>query len=528
MIFKIALETPGISLPNYVSDKIHNEEENTMEQFLNRYKDSLYGVISGFDRVLFRGTLRSISHVEGMKTFLLSHHILLKDFGDFVLKKSNQIKEHAEAFARRHECPFEYIISPRKSKEEIAKAIMQRDSITDGLICVLYCVEPCQSYAIRKDKKIKKLKLIPAVRKYLHFYFYFLDREFGFMHVRLQGWFPCPIQLCMNGREWLARKMDKAAIAYERRENCFVKIQDIKKAQKMAQSMLKRNWHHLLDQFGQRFNPLLHVQSGLDLHGYYWTIRQAEYATDVIFKDAASLKRLYPRLVHHAIEHFSSEDVMRSLQRCSRSTRFSGETMGNLSKRVEGVRVKHWVEENSIKMYDKQGCVLRVETTINNPRRFKVYREVYRKGQKKNEWIPMRKGVADIYKHAEISLAANARYLDALSVVGTEESSVKLLDAVSSSISKNNRRYRALRPIAPDEALLFKSVLHGEFLLHGFRNEHIRNILFPSHKTEKEKLRSVARTSRFIRLLRAHGLIKKVALSYYSKRTSGYVYIFNL
>jgi len=227
---------------------------------------------------------------------------------------------------------------------------------------------------------------------------------------------------------------------------------------------------------------LLQPRFGLDLHGYYWTIRQAEYATDVIFKDAASLKKLYPGLIHHAIKHFSSEDVMRFLQRrCN--TRFSGEVMSTISKRVEGVRIKHWVAENSIKMYDKQGCVLRIETTINNPRRFKVYREVYRKGQKKNAWIPMRKGVADIYRYAGISHAANARYLDALSAIGKEEPSFQLLDSVSNSISKNNRRYRALRPIASDEARLFQSVLHGQFLLHGFRNEHIRTLLFPSHKT---------------------------------------------
>ena len=176
------------------------------------------------------------------------------------------------------------------------------------------------------------------------------------------------------------------------------------------------------------------------------------------------LKSCIQGFIHHAIEHFSSEDVMRFLQRrCN--TRFRGEVMSTISKRVEGVRIKHWVEESSIKMYDKQGRVLRIETTINNPRHFKAYREVYRKGQNKNAWIPMRKGVADIYRYVEISYVANARYLDALSVIGEEEPSFRLLDAVSNRVSKNNRRYRALRPIAPYETMLFQSVLHGEFLV---------------------------------------------------------------
>ncbi len=508
MKLKKELETPCIPLTYWIIQTIH-KERNAMEKFLNRHKDSIVGVLSCFDRVLFRGTLRSISYLDGMKVFLSVHKVLLKDFGEFVQGHSSRIKHHAEAFAQRHSRPYQYITSSSTSKEAIAKEIMERDSITDGLICVLSCVEPCQSYAIRKDRATKKLKLIPAIRKCLHFYFYFIDREFGFMHVRIQSWFPCPIQVCINGHEWLARKMDKAGMNYKRRENCFVQIKDIKKAQKMADATANRNWHKLLDRFSQRFNPLLQASAGLDLYGYYWTIRQAEYATDIIFKDASCLKRLYPRLIHHAIEHFSSEDVMRFLGRRS-NLRFSGEVTSNIRKRIEGTRIRHWVEENSIKMYDKQGVVLRIETTINNPRRFKVYRETYRQGQRGKAWIPMRKGVADIYRRIEVSHAANARYLEALSVIGDEKPSHLLLDSISRPVYKNNHRYRGLRPIAPNETKLFRSVLHGEFLLRGFRNANIRALLFPITNSDEEKRRNMGRTSRFILLLRAHGLIKKV------------------
>lgn len=270
---------------------------------------------------------------------------MLKDFGAFVETHSNHLKEHAKAFARRHGRPYEYLISSSTSKEKFAKGIMQRDGISDGLICVLSCVEPCQSYAIRKDRESKKLKLIPARRKCLHFYFYFIDRESGFMPVRLQSWFPFPMQVCINGREWLAREMDKVGIDYRRRENCFVHIKNMQKAQEMADATVKRNWHKLLDRFSDKFNPILQQ---LDIHGYYWTIREAEYATDIIFKDADYLNKLYRRLIHHAIEHFNSEDVMRFLQRWC-NIRFSGEVTSDIRKRVEGIRIRHRVEENSIK-----------------------------------------------------------------------------------------------------------------------------------------------------------------------------------
>ena len=477
-----------------------------MEQFLSRHQKSIVGVLSGFDRMIFRGTLRSISYVNGMDIFLSAHKILLKDFGVFVQKQSARLKQHAEGYARRHGRPYLYVASASTSKEQIAKGIMQRDGITKGLICVLACVEPCQSYAIRKDQTSKKLKLIPALRKCLHFYFYLVDHEFGFMHIRLQSWFPCSLQVYINGREWLARKMDKAGIAYERRENAFVQIAAFSRAQQLADAAVTRNWHKLLDRFAQRYNPLLQE---LNLRSYYWTLRQGEYATDIIFKDSKHLRSLYQMLIRHAIEHFSCEDVLRFLGRKTNS-RFIGEVKSEIRKRPEGTRIKHWVEENSIKMYDKQGCVLRVETTINNPRRFKVYRETHRQGRKTKGWIPMRKSVADIYRRVDVSRQANTRYLQALSVIGDQRPSHRLLDSVAQSVCKNNRRYRALRPITPEETLLFKSVLRGEFLLHGFRSADLRKLRFDHPRTPEEKRRQMGRTSRLIGMLRAHELVKKV------------------
>jgi len=480
-----------------------------MERFLARHQDHIAGILSGFDRVLFRGTLRSISYVEGMSIFLASQKVLLKDFGAFVQNQSDRLKVYAKAFAESHDRPYQYIISSSVSKEAVAKTIMQRDNISEGLICVLSCVEPCQSYAIRKDRESKKLQLISATRKCLHFYFYFIDRDFGFMHVRLQSWFPFPIQVCINGREWLAREMDKAGMDYTREGNCFTHIADFQKAQEMADAGLKKNWPKLLDQFSQRYNPLV---ADLDIKGYYWTIRASEYATDIIFKDEIYLNELYRKLTHHAIEQFSCKDILRFLGRRT-DGRFRGEATSNIRKRPEGIRVRHWVEENSIKMYDKQGCVLRIETTINNPRRFKVFRKAFRKGEETKAWIPMRKGVADTWRRVEVSRNANIRYLDALAVVGDQYPLQPCLDAVSKPVYKQNRRYRALRLLSPEEVKLFQSLLHGEFLVHGFRNADIRKQLFSNADMDEGKNRCIAKTTRLIALLKAHKFIRKVPKS---------------
>lgn len=70
------------------------------------------------------------------------------------------------------------------------------------------------------------------------------------------------------------------------------------------------------------------------------------------------------------------------------------------------------MKKNSIKMYDKYS-VLRIETTINDPHEFKIYRKVNHKNEPVMAWVPMGKSVANIYRYAQVSKASNVRYLDA-------------------------------------------------------------------------------------------------------------------
>lgn len=490
-----------------------------MERFLERHQNRIVGVLSGPDRILYRGTLLSISHLDGMAMFLSSQRVLYKDFKPYAERLSDGIVERAKAVAEEAGRPLRYIDSARVSKEDLARKIMERDGITKGLICVLTCVEPCQTYAIRRNRDTRHLDLVSHQGKCLHVYFYLMDREFGFMHIRLQTWFPFSIQVCVNGREWLAGQLDRARIGYEKQDNCFVRIDDFQRAQKLFDRYRERRWIQPLHTLARRVNPWLGAKAQPRLHDYYWTIRQDEYATDIVFKDGPALAEIYPRLVDHAIRNFASRDVMRFLGRRT-NRRFSGEATADVHHRPEGIRIKHWVEENSIKMYDKQGCVLRIETTINNPRRFRVRRLVTRQGKRRMQWVCMRKSVADMPRRMDIARAANERYLEALAVIGEVSPIKQVLDPVSKSKTQNGRRYRPLRPVSPEEAAVFEVLRQGEFLLQGFRNKDLRARLFPqTSATETDRRKASGRITRLLRLLRAHRLVAKVGRTRYYRVT---------
>lgn len=489
-----------------------------MQTFLKRHREKIIGVLHGYDRLLFRGCLRSISYSNGLETFLAAHGIRYAQFGAFAQQLSDQLKIHAQKVAHKAGRPFEYLQPGTRNKDQIALKIAQRDGISEGLICVLRCVEVCKSFGIGRDCNTQKFQFLRQNRKCLFFYFYYMDRDFGLMHVRLQSWLPFDIQVCLNGREYLARQMARAGIGFEQRDNCFVRIDDLPRAQQMMQRLENRQWAGLLSAMARRVNPL---PNKLNLYGYYWSVRESEYATDILFCDSKSLAAIYPALVDHALRQFSCQDVMTFLGRRT-DARFNGEASANIRHRAQGTRIKHWVEENSMKMYDKQSSVLRVETTLNNVRRFKVRRCTQRRGKRAMHWIPMRKGIMDLPRRTELCRAANERYLQALGVVGEPSPTRQLLDPLSRRVTEKGRLYRALRPVSPDEARVFAVVMDGRYHLKGFTNAHLRHELLPHANDAKQQRRQSGQITRILRLLRAHGLIRKISHTrYYRVSESG-------
>jgi hypothetical protein len=481
-----------------------------MDRFLAQHRDRIVGVLSGYDRVLFRGTLPSLCSLRSLENFLLHYRLRYKDFGEFARRCSEEIAAHGRAYAQQHGRPYLHLQRETTGKDDLARRLAQRDSICSGLIAVFGCVEACHSYRVQGNRAQRTIHIVPAPRQGLHLYFYFQHPEFGLLHVRVQTWLPFAIQVCINGRAYLAQQMTKAGIAFTRRDNCFTHLADVARAQTLLDQLTHFDWTTFLNDLIRPLQPLLDDRYGLDQHGYYWTMHQSEYATDLLFRDATSLRALYPALVAHAYQQFQAPDVLRFLGKRPQPLSQSAEVASEVCRRPEGVRVKHRVGGNAVKMYDKQGCVLRVETTINDAPKFQVRRFFDRHGEGRWRNMPLRKGVVDAWRRVELCQAINGRYLDALAVVHQPQPVAATLDPVSRPIAQEGRRYRPLRPLTPEDSAWFRVVLRGEHVVHGFRNADLRNRLLPKACTPTEQRRASARITRWLRLLRAHRLVRKV------------------
>jgi hypothetical protein len=487
-----------------------------MKEFIEKHNENITGTLSGLDRVRFRGTLRWLVHVEGMLGFLNTIRVLLKDFKGYAQGVTHAIRQTTAAIAEEQGRRHEYLYSSSIRKERRAREIAEQDNIKSGLICVLDCVEPCWSYHIDKNREKKRLELRLGYSKCLHHYFYFLDPRWGLMHMRLQTWFPLTIHVCINGREWLARQLDARRMKYVRRENCFTHIANPRGAQELMDAQLETNWPQCLNRLERTVNPARRRLLPLPQLEYYWSVESSEWATDVMFRSPDALAALYPDLIRHGIQTFSSKDVMRFLGRktpaaANRYGKFAGEVVSDLGTRVEGLRIKHRVNKNSIKMYDKQGSVLRVETTINNADEFKVYRPKEGDPRGECDWRRLRRGVADLHRRAQVSQAANERYLAALEPVDQSTPLGELAEQVTCPVMWQGRRVRGLRPLSADDMNLLSAVSHGEFTINGFRNRDLREKLFAASDSPDEQRRQSGKVTRMLRMLRAHRLIKKVS-----------------
>ena len=494
----------------------NNNLEDTTLKLMELYRDRITGAISGLDRIRFRGTLRWLASQRGLGTFMHHANILLKDFSGWVEELTKRIRSSCEAQAVRRGIESPYLRG-WVDKEALARLIAADRGITEGSICLLSVVENCIAPMVKGNKASQKLEVVMAPRKCVWLYHYFNDPVFGFGHVRIQSWAPFNVFICLNGRHWLERQMRRKGIRYVKDGNCFPWIEDIGAAQELMDNQLESDWSRVLDGLTFGSCPALRTVLAPLRPEYYWSADETEWATDIMFESSEALESIYPSLVHHAMRVSDSPSVMRYFGRrdLSRSDRIKGraprEVMTDCRRFYEGVRVKHWLNRNSVKLYNKSGSILRIETTINRTRDFKVFRRPNDDRKKRASWQAMRKGVSDLHRRCQVSQQSNDRYADSLATAQVREKLKEVAGPACNKVTKEGRRYRGLNPWQQADYRLLMFLAKGEHAINGFRNPQLRKWLYPeSEKAGKDRQKKYSgRTTRQIKLLRAHGLVRK-------------------
>jgi hypothetical protein len=487
-----------------------------MNSFIQRHRELVIGQLNGWDRIRFRGSKRLLCSLGGMIRYLWMIGVLHKQFKDYAMSVTERLRQATVQVAQAHDQPVRFLARSAIDKEELARSMARDRGLREGLIAIFSAIEPCKTYELHRNRAAKTLDLVSKFGKCLHYYHYYLHPTIGLLNIRLQTWFPFTMHVCLNGREWLARQMDAAGLGYKRMDNCFVDLADPARAQDLMDRQLHTDWPKLLDDLAALANPVHQAMFPKVEVPYYWSAQESEWASDVMFRSADGLAPLYGRLIHHGITTLGSAQVMRFLARKTPAVagvagNFKGQLVSDLKARPEGIRIKHRRDSNSIKMYNKQATVLRVETTINNARDFKTYRPKEGDPQGPKDWRTLRQGVADLHRRAAVSQAANDRYLESMASVDSPEPLAKLIEPLCRPVRRPGQKARPLNPLSAGDAALLAAVARGEFLLNGFRNRDLRPLLYGDQPTDPRTARQRAgAVTRKLRLLKAHGLIHRV------------------
>ena len=235
------------------------------------------------------------------------------------------------------------------------------------------------------------------------------------------------------------------------------------------------------------------------------SLMQLEYATDVVFRSAASLGPLYEQLIRETVVSVKAEQVASFLGR-KIAPNLAQEIGSQFSTRIQGTCVKHRFGSASIKMYDKFGTVLRIETTTNDVSFFKHHRKVeHREGPPTRELAPVKKTIYSLIDLREILLGCNRRYLTHLSALDDFSAGVRALERVTKPHAVEGKTVKGINFFAPDEKALLRALQDPRVNIAGVRRGDLMAVLdrFSPHKL-----------SRQLRRLRDIGVIKRVAGTY--------------
>jgi hypothetical protein len=473
-----------------------------MNTLADLHSNQVVGTLSCFDRVIIFGSLPDIGYADAMKRYLSLRGIRLFDYAQWAEPLRDEIRANAERLAAEAGIRIEYIRKPKAfRKDDRIRDILAERGTHPGLVHIFSATEPCSAYQPWHNKETHVTSIRRTDKKCLHYYFYFIDPVFGLGYVRVPTWAPFRLQIYFNGHFWLERKLLAEGIDYRMLDNSFSYIADFEQAQRWADRMDAKQLHRHLNQWAAQFCPLLaHFPSG-----YHWSLHQVEYSTDLIFRRQSELQPLYETLTRTAIHAVKPDHVATFLGH--KLTNRSEDEVGNrFNTRIEGTCIRHHLGPASIKLYDKHGLILRVETTLNDVSFLRTQRSVqHHDGTESAKVASLKKSIYSLAPLRQLMNAANHRYLAFLAAIDHPDAGLKALNKMSTPAKVDERSYRGFNLFLAFDLLLFQVLARGEWAITGFCAKDLRAHL-PGLTT--------SRASYLLKRLRTHNLIRKIGHRY--------------
>jgi hypothetical protein len=484
-----------------------------LESVLSKFEKHIDFSYACFDRVVLRGYLPSL-FVEGSVIKLLRNLGFAKHTNGVLKTLTDQLNQHIKKVSEALGLTIHWWGSAEKEKyhskldfvKDIYRKELQQKSKSDKVICIIKSLENTRTFA-NKDIKTKTgelfTKMYSCFKFVSHYYIYIHDSELGLCYLKISGYLPFTCEFYMNGHNYLKQQFDIYEADYKMKDNSFVKVSDpdlLKSlVEKFQPSIALNRVSYWMDKFFRFDKGSRSTRSKLLTH--QWYTYQTEISSNIIFKSAKFCNSFFQRVLqkHHTI---GLPDRLTEVFGLSKPVHNSKSTQNKYEVQA---CIKHWLEKNSIKCYNKGGCLLRVETTINNP---------------DLPGLKLKKPACNLQAYYWYGLGCNSRYFKTLSDIDISSLTPHDYEKYQQAVITEKGVRIAAPDLRKDEQLeLYALLMSDVSLVSGFKNKDIRKKMQGNPKT--------AKLAYELRKLRERGAIKKMKNTHYYRLTEeGYVWLY--
>ena len=324
-----------------------------------------------------------------------------------------------------------------------------------------------------------------------HYYFYCIDKDFGPFFIKFCSYFPYTARLCINGHEYLKRKLAQQGIDFEPLDNGILSCDDPKRLQAICDGLSPAKIDRFLRKWLRRLPHPFTAKDRKAGYLYDVSILQAEFALTQVLDRPVSGRVFFEEVIRQNLDVGRPDKVQLVFNR-----RIQRNTPGRFRTRVitQGVTPSLHVDYKNtrIKQYHKEGRALRTETTINNTRDFDIGRRLHN--------LPALRA---------IGFQANRRLLDVQRISHDPAIGEDVFRDLTSPMEVDGQRVSAMRFGDPTLLALFLSLLIFRLLPKGFSNRDLRTQFAPLLGKRPDQVTPGQMTYQ-LRRLRLRGFIRRI------------------
>ena len=454
--------------------------------------------LEGIDRMYLNLYVPILQRPEGVAHFWIHHRGHRFASSALMQPMTTEFIRSIERYAKDNDIDL-ITFQKGQRKDDVAKEYLAKFDGTEGVLFIAKAQERATVVRTEKRRHPKTGQpypwLIKSTAMVNHYYFYCVDRDFGPFFLKFCSYFPYNGKVCINGHEYLKRKLTQKGIGYQPLDNGLLRCDDIQRAQAISDGLSAAKIDALVRKW---FCRLPHPFTANDRKARYLydvSILQAEFSLTQVLDRPVTGRVFFEQVIRDNLDLGRPDRVQLVFQR-----RVTRKTPGRFRTRVitDGVIPMLYVDykHTRIKQYHKEGRALRTETTINNTRDFDIG-----------------KRLKNLPELRQVGFQANRRLLDVQRLSHDEWLGEDAFARIHRPVIDGDRRASALRFGDTRVLALLSALVLFRLLPKGFANCDLRQHVATLLGMNPEDL-TPGRMTYDLRRLRLHGFIERIPKSH--------------